>query len=146
MLQKRSPGAALALAVLLSAAALAAEPAKAPPAADRPAVAPYVHTVVFHLKKDAPADTVDKIIADCHTMLETIPSVKGLKVGRPAPEGESTPKVALHDYDVGLVVFFDDAAGLKTYLDHEAHLKFVHTYEKYFDKVEVYDFVDPQKK
>jgi hypothetical protein len=139
---------ALAAALfLLAGLAAASEPAKAPPAAaDKPAAAPFVHMVVFHLKKDAPAGTADKVIADCHAMLETIPSVKGIKAGPPAPEGESTPKVSLHDYDIGLVVLFDDAAGLKTYLNHETHLKFVSLYEKYFDKVEVYDFADAQKK
>jgi len=133
------PFAAAAL-VLLSGIAAAAEPAKAPPGA-----APFVHTVIFHLKKDAPADTAEKVIADCHVMLETIPTVRGVKAGRPAPEGESTPKVAVRDYDVALVVFFDDAAGLKTYLNHETHLKFVSTYQQYFDKVEVYDFADQKK-
>jgi len=142
----RSPFAAAALALVAS-LAVAAEPAKAPPAAaPNPAAGAFVHTVIFHLKKDAPAGTADKVVADCHAMLETIPSVKGLKAGPPAPEGESTPKVALHDYDVGLIVLFDDAAGLKTYLTHETHLKFVSMYEKYFEKVEVYDFVEGQKK
>ena len=132
--------AALGLAALLTAGAVAAEPAKAP--ADK--AASYVHVVIFHLKKDAAADAASEVIAACHT-LETIPSVRQLKVGRPAPEDQATPKVSLHDYDVALTVLFDDAAGLKTYLTHETHLKFVHDHEKYFDTVQVFDFIDQQK-
>ncbi len=141
MNRNRLLAAALGIAALASGAAFAAEPAKAP--ADKPA-ASQVHVVIFHLKKDAPADAAAEIIAGCRT-LEAIPSVRLLKVGRPAPADESTPKVSIHDYDVGLTVLFDDAAGLKTYLEHPTHLKFVHTYDKYFETVQVYDFVDQKK-
>ncbi len=144
MLRHGSITAALA-AMLTIAAAFAAEPAKVSVSADKAAPS-FVHTVIFHLKKDAPADTADKVVADCHALLESIPSVRHLKAGRPAPEDESTPKVASHDYDVALIVLFDDAAGLKAYLTHEQHLKFVHTYEKDFETVQVFDFIDPTKK
>ena len=96
------------------------------------------------MKKDAPADTAEKIIEGCHT-LTAIPTVRGLMVGRPAAAADSTPKVALHDYDVALVVLFDNAAGLKTYLTHKTHLKFVEDFGQYFEKVEVYDFSDQKK-
>ena len=138
MNRNRLFAAALGIAALASGAVFAAEPAKTP--TDKP-TASYVHVVIFHLKKDAPAEAVGEIVAGCHT-LEAIPSVRLLKVGAPAPADESTPKVASRDYDVGLTVLFDDAAGLKTYLEHETHLKFVHTYDKYFETVQVYDFVD----
>jgi hypothetical protein len=143
---------AAAMAVLtLAGAAFAADPAKLPdpikPSLSGDKTPPTVHVVVFRMKKDAPADAVEKVVADCHAMLETIPSVRILKVGRPAPPEQSTPKVAAHDYDVALVVFFDDPAGLKTYLDHDAHLKFVKMYEPYFDmdKLQVFDFSDQKK-
>jgi hypothetical protein len=142
MIRKGSFGIALVLAGLLTGAA-AAEKVKAVAAADKNA-APYVHTVIFHLKKDSPADTVEKIIEGCHT-LEAIPTVRALKAGRRAAADDSTPKVASQDYDVGLVVLFDDAAGLKTYLTHETHLKFVKDYGQYFEKVQVYDFSDQKK-
>ncbi|HBI43654.1 MAG TPA: hypothetical protein DDY78_12515 [Planctomycetales bacterium] len=143
MIRKLSFAAALVLAGLLTGAAVAVDPVKAVAVADKIA-APYAHTVIFHLKKDSPADTVEKIIQGCHT-LEAIPTVRALKVGRPASADDSTPKVALQDYDVGLVVLFADAAGLRTYLTHETHLKFVKDYGQYFEKVEVYDFSDQKK-
>ncbi|HVS36464.1 MAG TPA: Dabb family protein [Gemmataceae bacterium] len=140
------------LAVLaLSAAVFADDPTK--PSPPKPLAIPtglqgasYVHTVIFHLKKDAPPDTADKVIADCHTLLEPIPTVRLLRASKPAAEDQSTPKVAVRDYDVALLVLFDDPAGLKTYIDHDLHKKFVATYEKYFDKVEVFDFLDTAKK
>ena len=137
MIRNWSFGIALVLAGLLTGAVVAADPVKT-------VAAPYAHTVIFHLKKDAPADTVEKIIEGCHT-LEAIPTVRALKAGRPAPADASTPKIALQDYDVALVVLFDDAAGLKTYLTHEIHLKFVKDYGQYFEKVQVYDFSDQKK-
>ena len=134
----------LSLAAVLGLAALpavAAEPAKAP-ATDK--AASYVHVVLFHLKKDVGANAAEEVIAGCHT-LEAIPTVRALKVGRPAPEDQSTPKVASRDYDVALTVLFDDAAGLKVYLEHETHLKFVKDYSKDFETVQVFDFIDQKK-
>ena len=139
---------AAVLAVLtLTAAALAAEPVKTTVAVDKAAAPATVHTVIFRMKKDAPADSVEKVVADCHAMLETIPTVRVLKVGRPLPADQATPKVAAMDYDVALVIFFDDAAGLKTYLEHEMHLAFVKKYGPYFDmeKLQVFDFGDQKK-
>jgi Stress responsive A/B Barrel Domain len=144
MIRRWSFGIALVLVGLLTGAVVAAERVKPAESPDKAVAAPYVHTVIFHLKKDAPADTAEKIIEGCHT-LEAIPTVRALKAGRPAPADDSTPKVALQDYDVGLVVLFDDAAGLKTYLTHETHLKFVKDYGQYFEKVQVYDFSDQKK-
>ena len=146
MPHKTSIAAVLAVLVL-SAAALAAEPVKTTATAEKAAVPSNVHAVIFRLKKDAPADAVEKVVSDCHAMLETIPTVRVLKVGRPSPEDQSTPKVAARDYDVALVIFFDDAAGLKTYLEHEMHLAFVKKYGAYFDmdKLQVFDFSDQKK-
>ncbi len=156
MPRPRSLGSVLAV-LLLSGAALAADPPKPPPLPPPPGnpvavpvgvptTASYVHTVIFRLKKDAPADTADKMIADSHTLLAAIPTVRLIHAGKPAPEDQSTPKVAVRDYDVALLVLFDDAAGLKTYIDHDMHKKWVAEFDKYFDKVDVFDFSDAPKK
>ncbi len=143
MIRNWSFGTALVLAGLLAGAA-AADSVKTVASPNKTVAAPFVHTVIFHLKKDAPAGTVEKIIEGCHT-LESIPTVRALKAGRPVSADDSTPKVASQDYQVGLVVLFDDAAGQKTYLTHETHLKFVKDYGQYFEKVLVYDFSDQKK-
>jgi hypothetical protein len=105
--------------------------------------APYVHTVIFHVKKDAPKDCVEHLIVDSHDLLAKIPSVKGLWVGRPAEK--STPKFAAKDYDVGLLVLFNDYEGLQEYLDHKLHTEYVEKHAKNFERVIVYDFVNQKK-
>jgi hypothetical protein len=104
---------------------------------------PYVHAVIFYLKKDAPKDEVETLIDDSHKLLAKIPSVKGLWVGRPAEK--STPKFAVTDYQVGLLVLFDNADGLTEYLDHKLHLEYVEKHAKHFERVPVYDFINQKK-
>jgi hypothetical protein len=99
---------------------------------------PFVHTVFFYLKKDAPANEADALIADAQKLLAKIPTVRGIRAGKPATQG--TP-IAVKDYQVGLLVQFDDAEGLHTYADHPLHKEYVSAHEKNWDKVLVYDFV-----
>lgn len=69
--------------------------------------------------------------------------MKGIRIGHPAEK--ATPDVAVKDYQVGLLVLFDDYEGLKTYLDHPQHVKYVDKHLKHVDKVLVYDFVQGSK-
>jgi hypothetical protein len=112
--------------------------------ADKPA-APYVHTVIFHLKKDAPKEAAAELIADCHQMLARIPTVRALRAGRPAEN--ASPGVAKKDYAVGLMILFDNYDGLQTYLDHALHVQFVEKHGKNLDmeKLQVYDFSNQKK-
>jgi hypothetical protein len=109
------------------------------------ATPPYVHTVIFTLKKDAPANEVEAIITDCHELLEKIGTVRHLWAGKPAEK--ATPKMAKKDYQVGLLVIFDDADGLQKYLDDPLHLKFLEKHGQFVDmeKLGVYDFVNQAK-
>jgi hypothetical protein len=100
--------------------------------------APYVHAVMFYLKKDAPTSEVDSLLKDSGALLGKIPSVKALWFGKPAKQ--ATPDVAAKDYHVGLLVLFDDYKGLKEYLDHPLHQKFLDRHKQYWDKTPVYDF------
>src|SRR2546427_179127 len=85
--------------------------------------APYMHVVIFQVKKDAPKGTKKAMVEDCHKLLEKIPSVKQLWVGRPAKE--ATPDLASKDYDVALTIAFENYDGLKSYIDHDMHKQFV---------------------
>jgi hypothetical protein len=113
--------------------------------APKKARAPYVHTVVFTLKKEAPKDEAAELIADCHEMLAKIPTVRELRVGRPADKG--TPNLAKKDYSVALTILFDDYDGLMTYDKSELHQKFVkkHLPHVELEKLLVYDFEDQPK-
>jgi hypothetical protein len=103
----------------------------------------YVHSVIFYLKKDAPEGEVGKLIEDSHKLLAKIPTVRHLSVGRPAEK--ATPKYAITDFSVGLLVFFDDYDGLQKYLDHPLHAEYLEKHGKYWEKVPVYDFVNQMK-
>ena len=119
-------------------------PGQADKARDRKA-AGYVHAVIFHVKKEAPQGEVPALIHDAHELLGHIPSVRELRVGRPAEK--STPDFAKKDFQVGLLVLFDDAQGLETYLNHPSHLKYVEKHMSHIDveKLHVYDFENQNK-
>ena len=112
---------------------------------DKKGRAPYVHVVVFHMKKDAAKDAVEKAVADCHELLAKIPAVRSVRAGRPAAKG--TPGVPKMEYDFALLVLVDDADGLEAYLKHPLHLKFVEKHGPAFDmeKLQVFDFVNQSK-
>ena len=101
---------------------------------------PLVHTVIFYLKKDAPANEADALVADTQKLLAKIPTVREIRAGKPADK--ATP-IAAKDYQVGLLVLFDDTDGLHTYSDHPLHKEFVANHAKSFEKVVVYDFLSP---
>jgi Stress responsive A/B Barrel Domain len=107
-------------------------------------VAPYVHAVIFRLNKDAPPGAAEALIKDSHALLAKIPSVRRLWVGRPADK--ATP-IARKDYEVGLLMMFDNAAGLEEYLEHPLHLQFINKHGKTWDnkKISIYDFVNQTK-
>jgi hypothetical protein len=146
MLRILSSGASLAIAIVLTGGLGAAEPLKAAKE-DKAAgkAPPYVHVVVFRLAKDAPEGESEALITDCHEMLAKISSVRELRVGRPAEK--ATPNVAKKDFQVALLVLFDDADGLKTYLDDKLHLDFINKHGKHLDreKLEVFDFQNQAK-
>lgn len=112
---------------------------------DKKAHAPYVHAVVFRMKKDAAKDAVEKAIADCHALLAKIPAVRSVRAGRPAAKG--TPDVPKMEFDFALLVLVDDADGLEAYLKHPKHWEFVAKHGPAFDmeKLQVFDFVNQSK-
>jgi hypothetical protein len=112
---------------------------------DSPRTAPFVHAVIFYLKPDAPSGEADALLADCHAMLSTIPTVRELRAGAPAEKEKADN--AKKDYEVGLLVLFDDLKGLETYIDHPQHKEFVAKHGKFIDreKLGVYDFMDHKK-
>jgi hypothetical protein len=135
-------GAVLGIAALVIGTASAE---KKEPAESKKTASAFVHVVIFQLKKDAPTDAVEQVIKDCHAMLAKIPSVHGLRVGRPAEDG--TPELAKKDFDIALLILCEDAAGLKAYLEHPQHVKFVEKHGKFFDmkKLQVFDFMNQTK-
>lgn len=107
--------------------------------------APYVHAVIFTMKKDAPKGAESELVADCHAILAKIPSVRHLRVGRPAEK--ASPRFVRKDYSVGLLILFDDADGLLAYDAHPLHKQFVekHVNNVDLEQLRVYDFSDQEK-
>jgi primosomal protein N' len=100
--------------------------------------APFVHVVLFKVKaedRDAAAAEIQK---DIDRILAPLPTVKGLWRGRPAPT--NTRPIVDTNYDVGLLVLFEDQKGLQDYLDHPKHVEFAQKHDTTCE-VRVFDFV-----
>jgi hypothetical protein len=105
--------------------------------------APFVHVVIVPLKSDAPAGTADEIITDSHEMLAKIPTVRELAAGKPAPK----TGFAKTDYQVGLVLRFDNFEDLLAYEKHPLHQDFLKKHAKnvQLNKLAIFDFIDQKK-
>jgi hypothetical protein len=74
------------------------------------------HVVLIELKDPSEADA---LVKECEAMLAKVPSVVRYGVGRPFDAGR--PEVSA-DYDVGLVIGFEDAEGYRAYDAHPDHV------------------------
>jgi hypothetical protein len=87
-----------------------------------------VHSAFYRLKPDAPAGAVDGFIADANATLSKVKGVRGLWVGRanPGPGGA--------DFEVALVVLFDDAGDLKQFQGDAVVKRFEAKHEKAWEQ------------
>jgi hypothetical protein len=100
-------------------------------------VASFVHVVLFTLPEDAKPGECDQIIEDIDSTLRTLPTVRHLERGVPADT--ATRPIVMTDYDVGLLVVFDDKAGLVEYLQHPDHVAFAQKWDTRC-RLRVFDF------
>ena len=98
--------------------------------------APFAHVVLFKTKSGTP-EAAATIVRDVNEMLAHLPTVKGLWVGSPAPT--ATRPIVDANYDVGLLVLFEDQKGLQEYLDHPTHVEFAKKHDTEC-QVRVFDF------
>jgi len=101
----------------------------------------YVHAVFFTCKPDVPACQIDSLVADGYDLLGQVPTVRRVESGR--RDTAADRDVNDQDYDVGLVVYFDDKAGLEAYIEHPTHIEYVEKHEANWAKVRVFDFITP---
>ncbi len=139
MSRQASMGFALVLTGLVWGGTAGAEEKKNKKPAAGPA--PVVHTVIFHLKKNAPEGEAARLVSDVQRMLGRIKSVRGIWAGRPLKTGDKAAK----KFDVALVMLFADAKALKTFRDDPLYKKFAQTHMKFVDqeKLSVFDFMSP---
>lgn len=96
----------------------------------------FVHSVRFYLSPELPAERRAALRAGLET-LRTIPSVRQLFVGTPAPV--PARPILDSEYAFALTVLFDDLAGHGAYQTHPTHLKFVADHKDCWTRIAVFD-------
>jgi hypothetical protein len=99
----------------------------------------YVHAVFFTCKPGTPDSEIESLVADGYKLLAQVPSVRQLESGR--RDLEAVRDVNVKDYDVGLVVYFDDRAGHDVYAQHPRHLEYIDRHKSNWETVRVFDFI-----
>ncbi len=104
--------------------------------------APYVHTVVLKMKKDEDSEQIKLATNAAAKTLAKITGVRHLWIGRRAEVG--SPGEMDKDYQVEVVVLFDDSDGLKKFLDDPLCKQFNDRVADYWNDPAVYDILrDP---
>ena len=100
---------------------------------------PYIHCVYFTCRQGtSPADIAAQT-ADATALLARIPSALDVTSG--LRDETVNRDVSDTDYDIGLVVSFDDKQGYDAYSSHPLHLEYISKHKGKWAKVRVYDFV-----
>jgi hypothetical protein len=79
------------------------------------------HLVLMKPRSDLPVDERRAFIASFEQAVRTIPSVRGVRVGRRVRLGAAYESVSPDTADFFAAIDFDDMAGLQAYLGHPAH-------------------------
>jgi len=102
------------------------------------------HSVFFTLKDQSEAAR-EKFIASCQKYLTDHEGTVSFSIGTMAQDVEE-PGVSVRDFDVALLVVFENKAAKAKYLVHPRHMKFVEENKADFAKVRVFDsYVTPGK-
>ncbi|MGD9855871.1 MAG: Dabb family protein [Planctomycetaceae bacterium] len=95
-----------------------------------------VHNVYFSLK-DRSAESVDRQVRACHTLLTGHPGIEFLAVGVLAAELQR--EVNDLDFDVALHMIFADKAAHDRYQVSESHQNFIAQNKEHWRQVRVFD-------
>ena len=102
----------------------------------------FVHIALYNFKPGAPEGTPAAFAEEANQCFSQIPSVRGFRVGPPAKRG--TPAAysvqPAGDYQIGVVLCFDNFAGLAAYGNHPKHNELKKKYAALFGKIVAYDF------
>ena len=74
------------------------------------------------------------------TAIETIPSIRRVRVGRRVVHGRPYEQQMRVDYEYAALLDFDDVGGLKAYLDHPAHDALAAQFFRVLEESLIYDF------
>lgn len=95
---------------------------------------PLQHVVLVEL---ADKSEIAAMKADSDRLLPQIPSVRGYVCGAPVDIGRGN---VAKDYDLGIVVQFDDVAGYRAYLEHPVHVELVQRWRPKWRRSYIVDF------
>lgn len=95
-----------------------------------------VHNVYFSLK-DRSAESVDRQVRSCHTLLGGHPGVEFFAVGVLADELQR--EVNDRDFDVSLHMIFADKAAHDRYQTSQPHQTFIAENKEHWKQVRVFD-------
>ena len=99
--------------------------------------APFVHVVLFKVRAADREAASAELVRDVREMLAPLPTVKGIWIGSPAPT--NTRPIVDANYDVGILLLFEDLKGLQEYLDHPTHVAFAKKHDTRAE-VRAFDF------
>ena len=97
------------------------------------------HCVFFTLKDGSPENR-QSLLDDCNAYLRRPDGVVSLHAGLRVED--LTREVNDGDFDVSLVVVFDDRAAHDVYQDHPEHLAFIERNKETWKNVRVFDSVE----
>ena len=96
----------------------------------------FVHTVLFHLKKDLPPDA----IAEFEAALDSLKAIKASRATYIGTVAETKDRpVVRSDYSYNLTILFDDIEGHNQYQVDPLHKAFVAQCSKYWTHLEIID-------
>lgn len=97
----------------------------------------YVHTMILKLKQDTPEKEVAGFLDKASSALTKFPGVRGVWMGKPASVASEG---AQKDYQVGVLLLFDDADALRTFLDDPAQKRWAASLQKTWESPTIFDF------
>ncbi len=99
----------------------------------------YVHCVFFTFKPGTAKSEIDAQIASGRELLAKVPTVRRLETGH--RDETMNRDVSVTDFDLGLVVLFDDRAGHDVYANHPLHLEYINRHKPHWAGVRVFDYL-----
>jgi hypothetical protein len=98
------------------------------------------HVVLFRPRPGLTADERIELVAVLRHAIQSIPSIRGARVGRRVTHGRPYEQAMSVNYEFAALLEFDDLEGLKAYLEHPAHERLATRFFSAVDETLVYDF------
>jgi len=98
------------------------------------------HVVLMKPRADLTDDRRRAFIAAFETAARTIPSVRGVRIGRRVLHGAGYERAQRDEADYIAVIEFDDVEGLRAYLSDPAHEPLGRLFGETLAAAAVYDF------